>query len=206
MPGKFPQQRIFAITFLQSRILWGISVAQTPITSNLLRYQLPSTMQLMNTMMMAPGGQSSLLIMHSAPHAITNDQTLHIIAHHLADVLRWLGSPHTPHRPSKISVMEHINYTHPATAMITISHVWMDHSYLPQTRKKNCRGRAMTLVKQDEGEGEGGLFIILQSTADVGYVICGGMDADSSAVWAMCCNCMQMDLNLCLSTSSLATS
>lgn len=64
----------------------------------------------------------------------------------------------------------------------------------------------MTLVKQDEGEGEGGLFIILQSTADVGYVICGGMDADSFAVWAMCCNCMQMDLNLCLSTSSLATS
>lgn len=96
---------------------------QTTITSNLLRYQLPSTMQLMNTMMIAPGGQSSLLIMHSAPHAITNDQTLHIIAHHLADVLRWLGSPHTPHRPSKISVMEHINYTHPATAMITISHV-----------------------------------------------------------------------------------
>lgn len=71
------------------------------ITSNLLRYQLSSTMQLMNTMMIAPGGHSSLLIMDSAPHAITNDQTLHIIAHHLADVLRWLGSPHTPHWPSK---------------------------------------------------------------------------------------------------------
>lgn len=79
----------------------GIPVAQTLITSNLLCYQLPSTMQLMNTMMIAPGGHSSLLIMHSAPHAITNDQTLHIIAHHLADVLRWLGSPHTPHWPSK---------------------------------------------------------------------------------------------------------
>lgn len=82
----------------------------------------PSTMQLMNTMMIAAGGQCSLLIMHSTPHAITNDQTLRIIAHHLADVLRWLGSPHIPHWPSK-SLIEHINYTHPATAMITISHV-----------------------------------------------------------------------------------
>lgn len=158
MPGKFPMQRIFAIAFLPSRILWGISVAQTPITSNLLRYQLPSTMQLMNTMMIAPGGQSSLLIMHSAPHAITNDQTLHIIAHHLADVLRWLGSPHTPHRPSKISVMEHINYTHPATAMITISHVWMDHSYLPQTRKKKIAEAEQWLWwNRMKGKGGGGV-------------------------------------------------
>lgn len=51
----------------------------------------------------------------------------------------------------------------------------------------------------------GGLLVILQSGADVGCVICGGgMDADSSGVWAMRRNCMQMDLNLCLSTSSLA--
>lgn len=117
----------------------------------------------MNTMMIAPGGQSSLLIMHSAPHAITNDQTLHIIAHHLAGVLRWLGSPHTPTLAIKISVIEHINYTHPATAMITISHVWMDYSYLQQKMQRQSN---------DFGEtgGRGGLFIILQRTADVGYV------------------------------------
>jgi len=48
----------------------------------------------------APGGHSSSLIMHSAPHAITNDQTLHIIARHLADVLRWLGSPRALQTPA----------------------------------------------------------------------------------------------------------
>lgn len=46
-------------------------------------------------------GHSSSLVVHSARRAITNDQTLHIIAHHLADVLRWLGSPHSPRWPSK---------------------------------------------------------------------------------------------------------
>lgn len=56
----------------------------------------------MNTVMIAAAAaQPSLLITHSPPHAITNDQTLHIIAHHLADVLRWLGSPRTSHWPSK---------------------------------------------------------------------------------------------------------
>lgn len=58
----------------------------------------------------------------------------------------------------------------------------------------------------EEGlEGWRGGGVILQSGADVGCVICGGgMDTDSSGVWAMRRNCMQMDLNLCLSTSSLA--
>lgn len=61
--------------------------------------------------------------------------------------LAWLPTYST--LAIKISVIEHINYTHPETAMITISHVWMDYSHLPQ----NCRGRAMTLVKREEGGG-----------------------------------------------------
>lgn len=61
-------------------------------------------------------------------------------------LLAWLPACST--LVIKISVIEHINYTHPETAMITISHVWMDYSHLPQ----NCRGRAMTLVKREGGE------------------------------------------------------
>lgn len=85
--------------------------------------------------------------------------------------LAWLPTYST--LAIKISVIEHINYTHPETAMITISHVWMDYSHLPQ----NCRGRAMTLVKREDGQGGGatavvvvGSFIILRRTADAGYV------------------------------------
>lgn len=157
--------------------------AQTLIISDLLCFKPPSTMQLMNTMMIAPRGHSSLLIMHSTPHAITNDQTLHIIAHHLADVLRWLGSPRT-HTPAiKISLIEHINYTHPQTAMITISHVWMDYGHLPQ----NCRGRAMTLANGGGGavvvEAVGLMWrggVVRNSPESRRCRICGRMDADSS--------------------------
>lgn len=48
--------------------------------------------------------------------------------------LAWLPTYSTP--AIKISVIEHINYTHPATAMITISHVWMDYSYLQQKMQR----------------------------------------------------------------------
>lgn len=77
-------------------------------------------------------------------------------------LLAWLPTYST--LAIKISVMEHINYTHPETAMITISHVWMDYSHLQQ----NCRGRAMTFAKR--GVRGGGVFVILQRAADAGYV------------------------------------
>lgn len=50
----------------------------------------------------------------------------------------------------KISVMEHINYTHPATAVITISHVWMDYSYLQpkEINKKRQRDECRNVFGQ----------------------------------------------------------
>lgn len=79
-------------------------------------------------------------------------------------LLAWLPTYST--LVIKISVIEHINYTHPETAMITISHVWMDYSHLPQ----NCRGRAMTLVKREGKRGGVEGFVILRRARDAGYV------------------------------------
>lgn len=66
----------------------------------------------------------------------------------------------------------------------------------------------MTLVKLREGRwerqgGQGG-WVAPNSPEDCRCRICGRMDADSSGVYAVCCNCMQMGLNLYLNTSSLA--
>lgn len=76
-----------------------------------------------------------------------------------------------------ISVIEHINYTHPLTAMITISHVWMD-SYLQQKK--------MQRLSNDFGEiGKGGWVgwrVVHNSQENCRCRICDCIDADSSGV------------------------
>lgn len=81
--------------------------------------------------------------------------------------LAWLPTHST--LAIKIPVIEHINYTHPETAMITISHVSMGFSHLPQ----NCRQRndfSETLVAV-LGVAGSGSFVILRRTADAVYVV-----------------------------------
>lgn len=84
--------------------------------------------------------------------------------------------------------------------MITISHVSMGFSHLPQ----NCRQSndfSETLVAVLGGEG-----VVRNSPENCRCRICGRAEADSSGVYAGHCNCMQMGLNLYLNTSSLAGS
>lgn len=160
MAGEFPTGRSLQIYTLgvwrkkppKFARMWGIYVAQTLIRPNLLCYQLPSTMQLMNTMMIAPGGHSSFAhhAFHTACYYKWPNTPYNSTSFSRCPSLAWLPTHST--LAIKISVIEHINYTHPETAMITISHVWMDYSHLPQ----NDRGSAMTLAKRGGEGGRGG--------------------------------------------------